>query len=71
MLAGLWQFPNISGHKDTAEALAAAAVMGLKPRDIRKEIYRKHIFTHIIWNMKGIYLEVAECSGEISGKADE
>ena len=37
--------------------------MGLQPRDIRKEIHRKHIFTHIIWNMKGIYLDVTECSG--------
>ena len=71
LLAGLWQFPNISGHKDTAEALTAAAVMGLKPRDIRKEIYRKHIFTHIIWNMKGIYLEVAECSGNFRWLTEE
>lgn len=71
LLAGLWQFPNISGHKDTAEALASTAVMGLKPRDIRKEIYRKHIFTHIIWNMKGIYLEVAECSGNFRWLTEE
>lgn len=61
LLAGLWQFPNIDGHPETAEALAMAEAMGLKPREIRKEIYRKHIFTHIIWNMKGIYLEVSEC----------
>lgn len=63
LLAGLWQFPNISGYLDTNEALTAAEAMGLQPRDIRREIYRKHIFTHIVWNMKGIYLEIAECSG--------
>ena len=63
LLAGLWQFPNVPRHLKTPEALAAAEVMGLQPRDIRKEIHRKHIFTHIIWNMKGIYLDVAECSG--------
>jgi carboxyl-terminal processing protease len=37
----------------------------------RKEIHRKHIFTHIIWNMKGIYLDVAECSGAFQWLTEE
>ncbi len=64
LLAGLWQFPNLPRHLSTAEALAEAEAMGLRPRDIDKEIVRKHIFTHIIWNMKGIYLEVADTAGD-------
>ena len=40
--------------------------MGLRPREILREVSRKHIFTHIQWNMKGIYLEVAEASGGFS-----
>ena len=60
LLAGLWQFPNISGHFDTPTALLRAESMGIGVRQIYKEISRKHIFTHIIWDMKGIYLEVAE-----------
>lgn len=71
LLAGLWQFPNISGHPETEAALAAAEAMGLKPRDVHKEIYRKHIFTHIVWNMKGIYLDVAECSGDFRWLTEE
>ncbi len=63
LLAGLWQFPNCSGHLDTAACLDAAEDFGLRPRDILREVSRKHIFTHIIWNMKGIYLEVAEPAG--------
>ena len=63
LLAGLWQFPNVSGHLSTGQALSAAEAMGLIPREIYREINRKHIFTHIIWNMKGIYLEVSEPSG--------
>lgn len=63
LLAGLWQFPNVSGHLSTGQALSAAESMGLIPREIYREISRKHIFTHIIWNMKGIYLEVSEPSG--------
>ena len=60
LLAGLWQFPNVSGKLETEQALDQAERWGLKPRDIRKQIERKHIFTHICWQMRGIYLEVAE-----------
>ena len=63
LLAGLWQFPNISGQPDTKALLQAVEDMGLRPREIYKEVSRKHIFTHIQWNMKGIYLEVAEPAG--------
>ena len=35
----------------------------LKVKDIRRETEKKHIFTHIQWNMKGIYLEVQEPAG--------
>ena len=63
LLAGLWQFPNVSGHLETAQALAAIQDMGLHVRALHREILRKHIFTHIIWNMKGIYLDVTEPAG--------
>lgn len=64
LLAGLWQFPNVSGKLDILQALSAVKVMGLQPREVLREVERKHIFTHIQWNMKGIYLEVAESSGD-------
>lgn len=63
LLAGLWQFPNVTGHLTTEQAIAAVTAWGLKPRDILRESEKKHIFTHIQWNMKGIYLEVSEPSG--------
>ena len=63
LLAGLWQFPNVPGHLTTAQALSQAERMGLRPREILREVERKHIFTHIQWNMKGIYLEVSETAG--------
>ena len=63
LLAGLWQFPNVSGHQDTLQALETLQNLGLKPREILREVERKHIFTHIQWNMKGIYLEVADTCG--------
>ena len=63
LLAGLWQFPNVSGKLDTNEALAAVVTMGLVPREVYRETEKKHIFTHIQWNMRGIYLEVSEPAG--------
>ena len=63
LLAGLWQFPNVIGHLDTQEALTEIESMGLRPRELIREVHRKHIFTHILWNMKGIYLDVAETTG--------
>lgn len=64
LLAGLWQFPNVAGHLNTQQALNAVTKMGLHPREILREVEKKHIFTHIQWNMKGIYLEVAETGGK-------
>ena len=64
LLAGLWQFPNIAGHPDLADAVAVLQDMGLSVRQIHREVIRKHIFTHIIWNMKGLYLEVSEPAGD-------
>ena len=63
LLAGLWQFPNVSGKLEAVEALCQTETWGLRPRDIRKTIERKHIFTHIRWEMRGVYLEVSEPTG--------
>jgi len=60
LLAGLWQFPNTEGKLQPQEALNWVEVLGMQPRDIHKILERKHIFTHIQWNMCGVYLEVAE-----------
>ena len=63
LLAGLWQFPNAMGHLDIQQALTAVEALDLCPKEVLREVNRKHIFTHIQWNMKGIYLEVADTAG--------
>ena len=63
LLAGLWQFPNLPGDLDTEAALNALRAKGLHPRELFRESRKNHIFTHIQWNMKGIYLEVEAPSG--------
>ena len=64
LLAKLWQFPNVSGKLEPEEALHQAEHWGLRPINILKQIERKHIFTHICWQMRGVYLEVAEPAGD-------
>jgi len=66
LLASLWQFPNKSGHLSTVDALLQAEHWGLHPIEIRREVFRRHIFTHIIWDMKGIYLDVSQRAGPFS-----
>ena len=62
LLAGLWEFPHVPGKLDTAQALDAAAGLGLNPREIFRSSDRKHIFTHIQWQMRGYFLEVTHQS---------
>ena len=64
LLAGLWEFPHVYGKLETEAALAQAEAFGLRPREIRRQTERKHIFTHIRWEMRGIYIEVAEPAGD-------
>lgn len=64
LLAGLWQFPNVAGKLEVNEAVAAAQQLGLRPRTIQKQLERKHIFTHICWQMRGIYMEATEQTGD-------
>ena len=63
LLAGLWQFPNVPGKLDLQAALTQVEQIGAKPKEIKMQVERKHIFTHIEWNMSGVYIEVEEPMG--------
>ena len=60
LLAGLWQFPNTEGKLEVPQAMAYLEEQGLRPREVLRQLERKHIFTHISWEMRGIYVEVME-----------
>jgi A/G-specific adenine glycosylase len=59
-LAGLWEFPNIPGVLNMETAIAEVERIGIKPKEIIRQVEKKHIFTHIEWHMSGIYMEVKE-----------
>lgn len=63
LLAGLWQFPDVP-EKLTGQAAAdRAGELGFAVKDILREVEKSHIFTHINWKMRGIYLECS-CRAE-------
>ena len=64
LLAGLYQFPNCLGSLEPEQALEAVEALGLRPRELKLQLQRQHIFTHIRWEMRGYFLEVAARSGE-------
>ena len=64
LLAGMWQFPNVPSIMETEAALQAVMQMGLRPKDILRQVERSHIFTHIRWEMRGVYLEVSQTAGD-------
>ena len=64
LLAGLWEFPNVPGFLEPEQAVELLEAWGLRPAELEKSVQRKHIFTHIVWEMRGIYAGVREKSAE-------
>ena len=53
LLAGLWQLPNGHGTQNPDLALGQVAAWGCEPHDILSQRHKKHIFTHITWELEG------------------
>lgn len=66
LLARLWQFPNCEGKLTLEQAMDWARRAELHPTQILRQVERKHIFTHIQWNMRGFYMEVAQPQGKFA-----
>lgn len=60
LLAGLWQLPEAPGTLSPSQALTLLESWGVKPQDILKQVEKNHIFTHVEWNMTGIYFRCAQ-----------
>ena len=64
LLAGLWEFPNVPGKLSVTDVLEEVERIGLIPKEIIRQVEKKHIFTHMEWHINGIYMEVKTCAGE-------
>ncbi|MBE6981288.1 MAG: A/G-specific adenine glycosylase [Ruminococcaceae bacterium] len=60
LLAGLWELPNVPGKLDIKDAISYVEEIGANPKQIFKTVERKHVFTHIEWDMRGVYVDVGE-----------
>ena len=49
---------QLHGKLNVDEVLDKVESMGFNPKEIFRTVERKHIFTHIEWHMRGVYLEV-------------
>ncbi len=58
LLAGLFEFPNAPGHLTREEALSWLAANGISASSVKTGKKRKHIFSHIEWDMTCF---LAEC----------
>ena len=65
LLALLWEFPHVPGKLGTDAVVAQVEQMGLKLKDIKRQVEKKHIFTHVQWDMRGVYMEVAAPAGDV------
>lgn len=66
LLAGLWEFPNVPGALDAGAAEQTLRRWGMTPRDWRKRLTSKHIFTHVEWRMTGYSLLVSGAAAGFS-----
>ena len=56
LLAGLWEFPHVSGKLELEAALVQLEAWGAVPEEIERSVERTHIFTHVQWEMRGLFL---------------
>ena len=57
LLAGLWEFPNVPGRLTPEQAAAAVQDWGAAPRELRLQLERSHVFTHVQWQLRCYYFD--------------
>lgn len=67
LLGGLWEFPHFLGVRRKAELREALLEMGVTPCSIQKGPAARHVFTHMIWEMRG-YVVMAASGESPSGR---
>lgn len=66
LLAGMYQFLNLTGHLTQEEALEQVRQMNLHPMHIKKLEDAVHIFSHVEWHMTGYMIQVDSLTREDS-----
>ena len=65
LLAGLWEFPNLTGHMDGQVLMKDLEGQGLGEITPVMELPATHTFSHIRWLNRGVYLFVKKCPEQL------
>jgi A/G-specific adenine glycosylase len=57
LLAGMWEYPNITGTCDEQQAADVVTAWKVNPRELQKSMTYTHVFTHVEWHMKAYYFQ--------------
>ena len=68
LLAGMYEFPSLTGFRTAEEVTAYLAGNGIKVLRIQSLEDAKHIFTHREWRMKGYMIRVDELEPGVPGE---
>ena len=68
LLAGMYEFPSISGKRTEEEVLSYLKDRGLSVLRIEPLRECRHIFTHKEWHMTGYFIRVDELSRQTDGE---
>ena len=60
LLASLWELPNVEGELTPEGCIRTAEGWNVHPQELLKINQRKHIFTHLTWEMQGIFLKCGQ-----------
>ena len=71
LLAGLWEFPHLSGKLTLEQALEHLEAQGILVLDVEKSAEKVHIFTHKEWHMTGYFLSCRKGGAYTWGKISD
>ncbi|MDE6708486.1 MAG: A/G-specific adenine glycosylase [Oscillospiraceae bacterium] len=56
LLASLWELPNVENFLTPEQAIQQCSKWDIQPKEFIKITNKKHVFTHITWEMQGIFI---------------
>ncbi|HNX13837.1 MAG TPA: A/G-specific adenine glycosylase [Oscillospiraceae bacterium] len=66
LLGGLWEFPNVPGHLTPKQAKEVLAQWNIEAVSVEKGPRKKHIFTHIEWEMTSYLVSCENMPGQFT-----
>ena len=60
LLASLWELPNTDSFLTPEECIQLVNAWNVRPEELLKINRRKHVFTHITWEMQGVFLKCSQ-----------